>query len=235
MESERATAGAAFTLIELLVVIAIMAVLIGIALPVLGRVRASANRSTCLSNLRQLHALLAAYAADHEGEVPIGYRLGRKQFNTMLHAAPDDFPMLGRLWSEGYVKDAKAFYCPSETAPGQAFNTSVNPWPPAVGATTQGGYAGNPLVDWSSPDLRLPRLSELSGLPLLADGCGLPDRVDSRHRQGVNVLYANGSARWVRRAVFDEPLKRNSGMSAANNAAQDALWQALAQPDAVAK
>jgi hypothetical protein len=206
-------------------------VLTGLMLPVLGHVRESGNRASCLSNLRQLHAAISGYATDHESEVPIGYRGGRKQWNTMVHAAPDDFPMLGRLWLEGYIKDPRVFYCPSEKAPAQAFNTSANPWPPKAGVTTQGGYACNPLVDWSSTDLRLPRLGELAGQPLLADGCGLPDRVDSRHGNGVNVLYFNGSARWVPRAVFNDALKLNSGLSAGNNAAQDAVWQALAQPE----
>ncbi len=212
-------------------VIAIIAVLTGIALPVFGRVRESGNRAACLSNLRQLHAAIGAYAAEHEGEVPIGYRLGKKQMNTMLHAAPDDYPMLGQLWRDGYIKTPQVFYCPSETAPAQAFNTKTNPWPPKPGVAIQGGYAGNPIADWSKKDFRMPRLSDLTGLPLLADGCGLPDRVDSRHRTGVNVLYANGSARWVARTVFEKMLGQNSGMSAANNAAQDAIWQALADPE----
>jgi prepilin-type N-terminal cleavage/methylation domain-containing protein len=62
-----------FSLVELLVVIAIIGLLLALLLPALRRARVTAARPLCLNNLRQVGALLQAYANDNRGELPATY------------------------------------------------------------------------------------------------------------------------------------------------------------------
>lgn len=59
-----------FTLIELLVVIGIIALLVGILLPVMAKVRASGKATACMVNMRSMATAATAYSVDNDRRLP---------------------------------------------------------------------------------------------------------------------------------------------------------------------
>ena len=230
--SQRRAAGG-FTLVELLVVTGIIAVLISILIPALAKARDAARKTACLSNLRQVHLLLAMYANEFKDRVPVGYR-GQKQFNSMIYSGTAGrFVLFGMVRTAGYMPDPNVFYCPAENDPRSLLGSDVNPWPPGPegnpAVNVAAGYGFRPEVDipddpgtWGNV---LPRLSRFRAKAILADLTALPTRLNTRHRIGVNVLYGDGSAKWIPRDAFDDPLSHCTAIGPAADPFQDQIWE----------
>ena len=126
-----------FTLIELMVVIAIIGVLAGLILPVLNKARDSANKTTGISNLKQIGLSMRVYE-DREGAFP--------PYNG------DEF--LGMLWVSKDVPDSKLFAPKGSGTMTLSSTTAVGTVLPGMAGYKNAPVAGTcPLVDWVNPSV----------------------------------------------------------------------------------
>jgi prepilin-type N-terminal cleavage/methylation domain-containing protein/prepilin-type processing-associated H-X9-DG protein len=104
---------AAFTLVELLVVIVVIGILAGLVLSTVSRVRQTARRATCTSNMRQIGISLLNFASENKGALPPGLRWDR---HVAAYMGITDTASATRPLPDINTTPSKMFWCPADDA-----------------------------------------------------------------------------------------------------------------------
>jgi prepilin-type N-terminal cleavage/methylation domain-containing protein len=99
-----------FTLVELLVVIAIIALLMGILMPALARVRQIAFRMVCGTNLSGIGKAMLIYANDYNDELPRAGGPGAVWANKIVFDAPNPIVAYGMSGGKGVATVSSSLY-----------------------------------------------------------------------------------------------------------------------------
>lgn len=169
------------TLTELVVVIAVLAMLAGLLLPALNSAREKGQRTTCLSNLKQIGLSLRLYSGDHDERFPTA------------GSPPNPVESFGLLINTGKVQQPSKvephswmWVCQSDR--GTTIGSKTSAW---TSANLSYAYGGFGLTENVQPDTPL-ACDRTSG-----DVTSATPYVNNKwtHKSdGGNVLYADGHA-----------------------------------------
>jgi len=219
-----------FTLIELLVVIAIIAILGAILFPVFGKARDKARQANCVSNLKQWGLAISMYTQDYDECLPLlnlaspggiskqsvillldelGYAKIRPLHEGGLHICPG-IPVEKRYkGTDGVWGNYRSGYWYNEGLGYRGSNGAVIASP--VKGFTHMSDIIKPSVVVFMADYSFTRAALTTGsgaATTYASGTVLHIATpqggseDGPHNGGYDILFADGSVRWMKSAAF---------------------------------
>lgn len=208
-----------FTLIELLVVIAIIAILMTLLLPALKKTKEQSRKIQCMSNLKQVFALMSNYALDHDDWLS-GNIISNEPYNLTKSWVNDDGASYTIIRANVYVTNGQwgsqgmVFLCPSAPLSSTWSKPYLGvPYSHLIGGKTT-YIALNNATNYGSLSLSVyhhdhwngGRLSRFKPTYSLMQDWVLESTANSinpkdyktSHSGGANVLFPDSSVRWYK-------------------------------------
>ncbi|MBL4810125.1 MAG: DUF1559 domain-containing protein [Phycisphaerales bacterium] len=217
-----------FTLIDVLVSIAVIAILIGIMLPSISKVRESARKVICSSDMRQIGLGMNLYAEDNKSILPSsvfldddGGRFAQPLFPQLMDTIRTNedqyadrqwgqWDGLGLLFYKGYISAPGVYYCPSHTG-SHTLDKYEDQW--NLNESTE--IIANYQYRGIGPNGQR-HLYAMNSLDALVTD-SLRSIEDLNHQNGLNVLAAGLSVNWfddINSQVMESLLSRTTDSEA---------------------
>ncbi len=217
-----------FTLIELLVVIAIIAILAAILFPVFGRARENARRSSCSSNLKQIALGTKQYIQDYDEKFPplasntaipsatqpnLGWAVSLQPYLKSVQifqcpSEPTPQGLAANSTSSNYGGNDFSDYWMNQALSNRSeaaveFVSSTVLHGDGVSSTSAYGLNGITASGTGDPVSNFPgsgnaNFSYTTPTPPVRVNAVAPGNFGLRHLDGVNYVFADGHAKWLK-------------------------------------